>query len=251
MKNTRKRKRSWKKTSLDNSIETDFKVNHHHSQMKTDQQLQKDVQDAIKWEPSLNIADIGVTANEGIVTLTGVVNSYLKKSKADDAAKNVAGVKAVLEEIEVRIMSADNKTDGEIALEVLAALKADWQVPYQKIKVNVEEGWVTLSGSVEWNYESEAAKKSVRNLEGIKVLTNAIKVQPGSADEVEQAGIERALARNWSTNDQDISVNVFGNDVTLNGTVNSYYQKDEAERIAWNAPGVFMVKNELAIAVKD
>ena len=219
--------------------------------MKNDQVLQKDVQDAIKWEPLLNISEIGVTVIDGVVTLTGIVDSYLKKSKAEDAAKSVAGVKAVVEKIEVEFINSKDKTDSEIAVEVLDALKANWQVPFHKIKVKVEDGWLTLEGNVEWNYQKEAVEKSVRNLAGVKVLTNDIRIQPLSTDEIEQGDIQRALGRNWSMDDQDVIVSVSGNKVTLNGTVNSYYQKDEAERIAWMAPGVVTVTNELAIELKD
>jgi len=219
--------------------------------MRSDQDLQKDVQDAINWEPLLNIAQVGVTVIDAIVTLTGTVNSYFKKMKAEEAAANVTGIRAVLEKIEVRFDNDDNKTDGEIAMEVLHALKANWQVPYHKIKVKVEDGWVTLEGDVEWKYQADAVKKSVLNLDGVKVVTNHIVVQPETVDELVKGAIERALARNWSMDDQDITVDVLANNVTLYGTVNSYYQKNEAERIAWNAPGVWTVKNELVIDFKD
>ena len=219
--------------------------------MKNDEVLQKDVQDAIKWEPLLNVSDIGVTSIDSVITLTGIVDSYLKKSKAEDTAKAVAGVKAIVEKIEVKFINPEDRTDNEIALEVLSALKANWQIPYKRIKVKVEDGWVTLNGDVEWNYQKDAVKTSVRNLDGVKVLTNDIRVQPQSSDEIEIGDIERALQLNWSTEDQDINVSISNNNVTLNGTVNSYYQKDEAEKIAWNAPGVWTVKNELVIDLKD
>ena len=219
--------------------------------MKNDEVLQRDVEAAIGWEPILNIAEIGVTSTDSIVTLTGVVDSYLKKTKAEDAARKVAGVKAVIEKIEVKFINPNERTDNEIAREVLDSLKSNWEVPYQRIKVKVEDGWVTLEGDVEWNFQKEAIKNAVRNLEGVKVLTNDIRVQPKTIDEIEEGTIEQALQRNWSMANQDISVSILNNNVTLNGTVNSYFQKEEAERIAWKAPGVWTVKNELVIDFKD
>ncbi len=219
--------------------------------MKNDEVIQRDVEAAIGWEPILNIAEIGVTSTDSIVTLTGVVDSYLKKTKAEDAARKVAGVKAVVEKIEVKFINPNERTDNEIAREVLDSLKSNWEVPYQRIKVKVEDGWVTLEGDVEWNFQKEAIKNAVRNLEGVKVLTNDIRVQPKTTDEIEEGTIEQALQRNWSMANQDISVSILNNNVTLNGTVNSYFQKEEAERIAWKAPGVWTVKNELVIDFKD
>lgn len=216
--------------------------------MKTNAELQKDVQDAIKWEPLLNAAEIGVTAKDGVITLTGTVGSFAKKSEAEDAAKNVNGVKAVVEKIEIKTFSdLDKRDDNEIATEVLNAFKWNLEVPNDQIKVKVEKGWVTLEGELPWNYQKEAAKKSVSKLAGVKGVTNSIKIKSETQDEIEKRDIESALMRHWSINDRDIQVNVSGSRVTLNGTVHSWYQKQEAERIAWNAPGVRNVDNELVI----
>ena len=219
--------------------------------MKTNEALQKDVQDAIKWEPVLSAAEIGVTAKDGIVTLTGTVDSYRKKSEAEDAAKNVAGVKAVVEKIEIASSTIGIKTDSEIAAEVINAFKWNWEIPNAMIKVKVEGGWVTLDGELEWNYQRDAAKKSVSTLDGVKGIANNLTIRSATHDQVEQKDIECALGRNWSTNDADITVNVSGNSVTLNGIVHSFYQRDEACRIAWNAPGVRGVNNELVIEYGD
>jgi len=216
--------------------------------MKRNEDLQKDVQDAIKWEPLLNAAEIGVTAKDGVVTLTGVVDSYSKKLEAEDAAKNVDGVKAVVEKIKIKFSSnLGIKDDNEIANEVLNAFKWNWEVPNDKIKVKVEDGWVTLEGVLEWNFQREAAKNLVNNQIGVKGLTCNITIKSETHDDIEKKDIENALGRNWSIDDDDIEVKVSGNKVTLNGTVHSFYQKDEAERIAWNAPGVWIVDNELVI----
>jgi osmotically-inducible protein OsmY len=215
--------------------------------MKKNDDLQKDVQDAIKWEPLLSASEIGVTAKDGVVTLTGEVDSYRKKQEAENAAKNVEGVKAVVEKIEIRIGTFNKVNDNDIAEEVLRALKFRWDVPNDKVKVEVENGWVTLNGQLEYNYQKEAASAAVLNLEGVREITNNITIKSRNLDQIEKKDIERAFVRNWSVESQDIKVNVSGNKVTLNGTVHSFYQKDEAGRIAWNAPGVCDVDNELII----
>jgi osmotically-inducible protein OsmY len=216
--------------------------------MKTNAELQKDVQEAIKWEPLLNAAEIGVTVKDGIVTLTGVVNSFAKKSEAEMATKNVAGVKAVVEKIELKFGTDwTKKDDNEIATEVLNAIKWDWDIPNNKVKVKVEKGWITLEGELNWNFQREAAKNAVKNLLGVTGVSNNITIKSETHDAVEKKAVEDALARNWSINDRNIQVKAEGTKVTLTGTVTSWYQKDEAGRIAWNAPGVWTVDNELEV----
>jgi len=215
--------------------------------MKNNAELQADVQNAIKWEPLLNAAEIGVTANDGVISLTGVVDSYAKKLEAENAAKKVKGVKALVEKIEVKFPSAWTKTNLEIANEVLAALKSNWSVPKDKVTVKVESGWVTLEGELPWNFQREAAKNAVNFLTGVKGVTNNIEIKSDSHDAIEQKDIEEAIARNWSINDRNIEVSVAGTTVTLSGTVGSWYQKEEAGRMAWNTPGIWHVNNELAI----
>ena len=216
--------------------------------MKNNAELQKDVQDAIKWEPLLNAAEIGVTVKEGVVTLTGIVDSYSKKSEAEDAAKNVKGVKAVVEKIEIKFSNSwARKDDNQVANEIVNAYKLNWQVPDEKVKVKVEDGWVTLEGELKWNYQREAAKDAVKNLLGVTGVSNNITIKSETQDQIEKGDIENALQRNWATTDKDITVNVSGHNVKLSGTVHSWYQKDEAGRIAWNAPGVWDVDNELVV----
>jgi osmotically-inducible protein OsmY len=217
--------------------------------MKTNAELQRDVQDAIKWEPLLNAAEIGVTVKDGMVTLTGTVDSYSKKSEAEDAAKNVAGVKTVVEKIEVKYSNNwAKKDDNEIATEIVNAFKWNWRIPNDKIKVRVEKGWVTLEGELEFNYQREAAKDAVKNLLGVTGVSNDITIKSEIQDQIEKRDIENAFKRNWSLNDRDITVKVSGHKVTLTGTVNSSYQKSEAGLAAWNAPGVWTVNNELFVA---
>jgi osmotically-inducible protein OsmY len=215
--------------------------------MKTNEELQKDVQNAIKWEPLLNAAEIGVTAKDGVVSLTGVVDSYSKKLEAESAAKNVAGVKAVVEKIEIKISSSWNKTNLDIANEVTTALKSNWMIPQDKVKVKVEDGWITLDGELPWNYQREAAKNAVKNLSGVKGVTDNLKIKSETHDEIEKAKVEKALNLSWSLNSHNINVKVSGTKITLTGAVNSWYQKDEAERIAWNTPGVWSVDDELLV----
>jgi len=215
--------------------------------MKSNENLQKDVLNAIKWEPLLNAAEIGVTAKDGVVTLSGVVDSYAKKVEAENAAKNVDGVKAVAETITVNYGNSFSKNDTEIANEVLNAWKWNWEVPNDKIKVKVESGWVTLEGELNWNYQKDAARKAVQNLTGVKGVSNNIVIKSDSKDAIERSDVEDALERSWTIDDKHIKVGVTGNNVRLTGSVHSLYQKDEAGRLAWNAPGVWSVDNELDV----
>ena len=151
------------------------------------------------------------------------------------------------EEIAIKYGDYGKKSDTEIANEVEKAWKWNWEVPDDKIKVKVENGWVTLEGELEWNYQREAAKKAIKNLSGVMGVISNIQIKSDTHDAIEKADIEDALERNSSIDDLDIQVDVARNNVTLKGTVNSFYAKDEAEQIAWNAPGVWTVDNELVI----
>ena len=215
--------------------------------MKNNAELQTDVQNAIKWEPLLNAAEIGVTAKDGVVKLTGFVDSYAKKMEAENAAKKVIGVKALVENIEVKFPSTFTKTDAEVAKEVLTGLKDNWSVPDDKVKVKVENGWVTLDGDLHWNFQREAAKNAINYLTGVKGVTNNIKIKSETHDAIEKKDVENAIGRSWSVDDSDINVSVSGTTVTLTGTVHSWYQREEAGRIAWNTPGIYFLKNELVI----
>ena len=214
---------------------------------KTNEELQKDVQDAIKWEPLLNAAEIGVTAKDGIISLTGVVDNYYKKLEAENAAKNVMGVKAVVEKIEIKFSGASNKTNSQVAIDVLDALKMRWDVPNDKVKVGVEDGWVTLGGELSWYFQKNAAQDAVAYLNGVKGVTNNIKIKSEINNQIKKEDIEHAIDRHWSLSDSNIQVAVSGNTATLTGTVASWYQRNEAERIAWDAPGVWNIENKLII----
>jgi osmotically-inducible protein OsmY len=215
--------------------------------MKNNETLQKEVQDAIKWEPLLHAAEIGVTAKDGVITLTGVVDSYTKKIEAETAAKNVAGVKAVVEKIEINFGSLAIKSDNEIASEIVNAIKWNLKIPNNTVKIKVEKGWVTLEGELSWNYQKNTAKNAITEIKGIKGITNRITIKPESRNEIEKQVIESALERNGSINTENVHVTVDGTLVTLSGTVNSLYEKEEVEKITWNAHGVWHVENDLVV----
>jgi osmotically-inducible protein OsmY len=218
--------------------------------MKSNEQLQQDVMEALKWEPQLNATEIGVIVHDGIVSLTGTVDNYNKKIAAESAVKEVSGVKAVVEKIEVRYPSTLTKTDDQIAADVLKSLQNYWNVPDERIKVKVEHGWVTLTGDVTWNYQKDAARRAIENIPGVKGVSNNILIRSQYVNALEKSVIEKALRRHWSINADDIHVAVNENRVTLTGKVNSLFQKEEAEKIAWKTPGVVFVDNNLVIDYK-
>lgn len=219
--------------------------------MKSNEELQKNVVDAINWEPLLHAAEIGVMVSDGEVTLTGSVNTYAKKAEAEHAAKNVAGVKTVFEDIKVICCEKDKRTDAEIMTAIVNAFIWHYDIPADKVSVIVENGWVYLGGELEWNYQKEAATNAVSNLIGITGITNDINIITISKDKIEQKDIETAIERNGTINNKDVGIYVFDNVVTLKGHVDSWYQKKEAGRIAWNAPGVKQVQNDLFVDFVD
>lgn len=219
--------------------------------MKSNEELQKNVVDAINWEPLLEAAEIGVMANEGSITLSGSVNTYAKKSEAGYAAKNVAGVQTVYEDINVVCDELDIRSDAEIMTAIQSAFKWNWDIPSEKITVVVEKGWVYLSGVLEWNYQKEATKNAVCLLIGITGITDRITILSSSKDKIEKKDIEISIRRNRSLNNKNIAIFVFDNVVTLKGTVDTWFQKSEVGRIAWNASGVKQVQNDLFVNCKE
>src|SRR5688572_22295518 len=215
--------------------------------MKSDLQIQKDVIEELRWEPFLNSSEIGVAVKNGIVTLSGQVDSYSKKLLAEKAAKKVAGVKAVAEDIQVGILPGFRKTDTEIAEAVLNALKWHAAVIDEKIKIKVEDGNVKLEGEVEWEYQRTSIKSSIVNLVGVRSVVNLIKVKPKiTPSEIEQK-IKAAFQRSATIDAEKITAEVFKGEVTLLGKVRSFVEKEDAEAAAWNAPGVTSVVSKLEI----
>lgn len=215
--------------------------------MKTDEQIQQDVIDELLWEPQLNSSEIGVAVKKGIVTLSGRVDTYAKKIKAEKAAKKVAGVKAVAEDIEVGISSTSSKSDTEIAEAVLNALKWHTAVKEEKIKIKVEDGIVKLEGEVEWEYQKNNAKIAIENLRGVKSVINSIIVKPNVSPYELEKKISAAFHRSATIDARKITAEVDGSRVTLRGKVRSFAENDDAEDAAWAAPGVLSVVNELEI----
>ncbi len=215
--------------------------------MITNEELQNSVQEAIKWEPLLSAAEIGVTAKDGVVTLTGTVDNYAKKMEAENATKNVEGVKVVVEDIKISFENLTKVNDNDIATEVIKAIKNNWRIPNDKIKIKVEDGWITLEGELNWNFQKVAAKNTLVDLEGVKGVSNNITIIPENQSIVEKTSIENAISRSFLIDDKKIEVNVNENKVTLFGSVNSIFEKEEAERIAWKTPGIWALDNNLLI----
>ena len=217
---------------------------------RTDEQIQRDVLEEFKWDARLQPNEIGVAVKDSVVTLTGSVDSYVKKWAAEDAAHRVRGVKAVANEIEVRLPGSAQRTDTDIAAAVTRALEWNAFLPIEKLDVTVSNGWVTLRGEVEWQYQKAEAERQARRTTGVKGVSNLITVRPRLRPSPEEmkSRIEEALIRSAETVADRISVEVQGDTVILRGTVRSYSEKREAERVAWSAPGVASVDNRIVVA---
>jgi len=217
--------------------------------MRTDSDILKDVAAELKWEPGLRDDDIAVSVRDGVVTLAAFADSFADKWRAERVASRVKGVRAIANDIEVRLPSSSERPDPEIARAAVNALEWNILVPHDRLKVTVERGWVTLEGEVDYYYQAEEAERSVRHLTGVKGATNLITVrsQPTPSVEEVRRRIKEALQRGAEFDADRIGVEVQGHKVILNGTVRSYAELRDAERAARNAPGIIDVENHLTV----
>jgi len=218
------------------------------TETRTDEQIQQETLAELKYEPRVTPNEIGVVVKNGVVALTGWVDSYTKRWAAEEAAHRVRGVKAVANDIEVRLPGSSERTDADIAAAAIRALHVDAVLPVDKIDVTVSKGWVTLKGEVEWQYQKEDAERVVRRLTGVKGVVNSITVKPRLTPSELKEKIEKALVRSAETDAERIQVEVQGSKVILRGIVRAWAEKQEAERAAWAAPGVTAVENRIQIS---
>lgn len=210
--------------------------------------LRQHVRDELDWEPKIDSDNIGVAVKDGIVTLNGHVPSFAQKRAAEQVVLRVAGVKGIANEIDVQLPTDRTRTDAELAKAAVQAVEWNTQVPDETVKVKVDDGWLTLEGTVEWDYQRKQAERAVRNLIGVRGVSNLVKVKPSATPGNIQTKIKRALERRADEEAERITVQVEGGAVTLEGTVHSWADREDAEDAAWAAPGVTEVENNLKVS---
>lgn len=215
--------------------------------MRSDAEIKRDVEDELRWDPDINATDIAVAVKDGVITLAGFVRSYGQKQQAEEDAKHVVGVVGVANDIEARLPIIERRPDPEIARDVVAALERELPYAFEQLQVVVQQGLVTLEGSVEWHYQRERAASAARRIRGVKSIVNQIVVAPRLPPTEIKRRIEEAFRRNAEIEANDIEVVAEGSNVTLRGAVRSWAEREEAERVAWTAPGVARVDNRITV----
>lgn len=216
--------------------------------MKTDIDIKRDVEEELRFNPDLDATDIAVAVKDGVVTLSGFVRSYSQKWEAERTAKRVQGVSGLANDIEVRLPVFNRRPDPEIARDAVAAIQADLPYSSEHVRVIVRDGWITLEGQVEWNYSRERAEQAVRRVRGTKGVTNLIQLTPRVAPFEIKRKIEESFRRNAELDANRVTVEADGGLVTLKGAVRSWAERREAERVAWQVPGVTRVQNLITIS---
>ena len=215
--------------------------------MKTDAQIRTDVINELTWDASVRGTDVGVAVSNGVVTLSGQLESYADKHAAERAAQRVAGVRGVASELTVRLPSSSQRSDGEIAAAVRSALAWNTHVPHERLTVLVEKGWVTLSGEVDWDYQRQAARRAVQPLLGVTGVTSEIALKPRTTPENVRVLLQSALQRQAEREAKGIEVSVDGHTVTLRGKVHSLAERVALQGAAWSAPGITHVVNLVTV----